>query len=506
MSDASGPSRQNLDRALLKGFVWTSGGRWLVQMFTVVVSILVARLLAPQDYGIVSMAGVYFGFVQLIGELGIGIFLIRRRDLDLPVVESIATLSVLAGALLAALSWPAGLVMAHFYREPRVGPVIAVFGLNLLFSSVRQVSNAMLVRDLDFRRSTMLTITEGVTSAAGNLLFAFLGFGYWALVIGNSIGTLMSTLQGFVFRPVHLRSPRLAIRTPGVVRFSVNLLTDRIAWYLYISADLLAIGRYRGSAELGLYSLAMQLAAIPVERVAAGFVQTLLPIASAVAHRKDEAARYFLSTLEIVVFLTFPITLGLAAVSQVLLVGILGPKWAPAAPTLAVLALAANSRIIASVSSQFIIAMGDARFISRRALLAFCTLAPAFVIASFHSIVAVAVVWVLIHPMVLGIPSALHACRLVSLPVARLIAVLAPYAAGAALCAMAALVLVNWAPGGPQQRLAAGISTGAIIYLVYLRAFHAERLLRFTRIVRRQLSSQPVEVTSSDTLRPPPTG
>ena len=106
MSDASGPSRQNLDRALLKGFVWTSGGRWLVQMFTVVVSILVARLLAPQDYGIVSMAGVYFGFVQLIGDLGIGIFLIRRRDLDPPVVESIATLSVLAGALLPRCRGP----------------------------------------------------------------------------------------------------------------------------------------------------------------------------------------------------------------------------------------------------------------------------------------------------------------------------------------------------------------------------------------------------------------
>jgi len=475
----------------LKGFAWASGGRWVVQLFTLGVSMLVARVLAPQDYGIASMAWVYVGLVQLVGELGIGITLIRRRDLAPPVVESIAALSVLTGATLAVLSWPAGLVMAHFYREPRVGPVIGVLGLSLVFAAVRQVSNALLVRDFDFRRSTMLTVTESVTSASGNLLFASLGFGYWALVIGSTVGALVSTVMGLSFRPVRLRSPRLAIRTSGVVRFSANLLTDRLAWYFYISADSLAIGRHRGSEQLGLYSLAIQVAAIPLERVIVGFVQALLPVASAVADKKDEAARYFVSTLELVAFLAFPMTLGMAAVSRVLLVGVLGPEWAPAAGSLAILALAANSRVIGSVSSQFIIAMGDARFTSRRAMLALFTLAPGFVIASFHSILAVAVVWALVHPVVVGIPSALHACRLVSLPVGRVLSVLVPYAVSAALCAGVALICVTWSPGEPQIRLAVAIGAGALSYVVYLWVFHSERLLRFQRLARGQFASQP---------------
>src|SRR6266566_1352359 len=226
-------SGRELDRSLIRGIAWTGAMRWATQLLGWASTLIVARLLAPTDYGLVGMAMVYLGFIHLINEFGLGAVIVQRRDLAADQIARLAGFALLLGVGFVALSTLVSGAVAEFFGEPTVRWIIPVASLAFLTSALQVVPQGLLTRDLDFRRLAWADGAEAVVAALATLVLAAAGVGYWALVLGPLAGRLTSTLLVNIWRPQPLAWPRQFGTISSAVSFGWHLVVSRLAWYLY---------------------------------------------------------------------------------------------------------------------------------------------------------------------------------------------------------------------------------------------------------------------------------
>ena len=478
-----------LDLVVARGFLWTSGGRFLVQLATWVMSLAIARVLEPRAYGIAAMASLYVGFAQLLAEMGIGAVIVQRQELSRRIVAALTGASLLAGLLLAAVSVLAGYGLAAFYREPILIKIVAVYGLAFIPSAFRSVSVALLSRQMAFRRVTILALLEAMTASVISLILALNGWSVWALVCGNIAGICLAALLAIVWAPPGLSFNLASLRGTGTLNFGSKVLVSRVAWYAYASADFLAIGRRIGVRAYGEYQLAYQFAGVPAERITDALIQVLFPVLSNLQQDPLERARYFRTSTEACVLVLMPVSVGLALVAEDFISVALGPAWAGAAPILTILSLAAVMRSVTAVATNVIISAGNADVPARLSLIGLVVFPPMFYVAAPWGAAAVAAVWLLIYPVVVALPTLLVALRATSLRLADWYRVIQPFVLATLVMAAAALAMQQiWIDRSPLLRLTSTVGAGAVVYLGVLALFCRERIRKYVALAGRALS------------------
>src|SRR5213083_297141 len=178
---SSQPGARELDQSLLRGIAWTGGARWATQLLSWASTLVVARLLSPSDYGLVGMAMVYLGFVQLVNEFGLGAAIVTRRDLNEHQIARLGGFALLLGFGFVGLSGVVAAPMATFFKEPPVRWIVLASSLTFLTSALQILPRSLLTRDLDFRRLAWADGADALVVTCGTLLLAVLGLRYWAL-------------------------------------------------------------------------------------------------------------------------------------------------------------------------------------------------------------------------------------------------------------------------------------------------------------------------------------
>lgn len=476
--------RAALDRSLLRGIAWTGGVRWASQVVGWASTLVVARLLTPADYGIVGMGAVFVGLVTLLSEFGLGAAVVMLREVEPAQARQINTLSVLLGIASAAATWAAAEPMARLMDTPPLAGVLRALGIGFVVAGFRTVPDALLQKEMRFRSLALMDGGQAVAVALATVGLAAAGAGYWTLVAGTLLGGLFSTGMAVARRPQGFAVPRVR-DIGGAMGFSGRLLVSRLSWYLYSNADFMVVGKVLGERALGAYNLAWSLAAIPVGKVG-GMVMRVTPAYfSAVQDDPPALRRYLLRLTEGVALVTFPMTLGLAAVADDLVRVALGDKWAAAAVPLRLLAAYASLRSISPLLSQVLAAAGEMPFAMRNNLLAAVVLPVAFVVAARQGIQAVAWAWILVHPLVLA-PLLARACRRLSMPPRDYLRALAPALGGCAVMLAAVVAARVAAPDGwpVGARLGAQVLAGAAAYAGAVLLLHRDRLLAFRRMLR----------------------
>ena len=485
-------ARSRLDVVVMRGFLWTSGGRLIVQLATWVVSLTIARILSPRDYGIAAMAALYIGFAQLLAELGIGAAIVQRTNLPKPLVASLTGVSLVMGVVLALVSVPAGYALAAFYKEPILVAVVAVYGLNFIPTAFRSVSAALLSKEMAFGKVTMLALIEAVSASLISLMLALAGWSVWALVLGNVAAVSLAALVAVMWAPPGFSLDVGRLRGTGVLTFGYKVLVQRSAWYLYASTDFLIIGRLIGTAALGQYNLAYQFASIPAERITGALTQVLFPVFATLQRNAVELARYFRHATEACMLVLMPVYIGLALVAFDLIDVALGVKWRGAAPIVVVLALAAVVRAAASVANTAIISAGNAGFGARMSVIGLIVFPPSFLIASQTrwGAAAVGAVWLLLYPPVIAIPTIAVALRYTSMSVAEYFGAIKPALWSTLVMAMAVYAVQQaTAEANTLLRLAFAVATGAATYGVMLLVFFRDRVQRYVSLASRGVGS-----------------
>jgi O-antigen/teichoic acid export membrane protein len=480
------------DRTLISGVAWTGAVKWIAQALSWGSTIVVARLLSPDDYGIVGMATVYIGLVAMINEFGIGAAVVAHHNLDRNQVTQINSLAALVGGLCMVLSWAAAVPIARFYGTAQLQWVIIVMSLTFVTYSIRSVPQAIMARELEFKILAKIEGLQVTIQAVSTVVLALLGMRYWALIVGNILGTTVASVLSCVARPQRFAFPQVR-SIQEAITFSQQVVVTRIAWYVQSNSDFLVAGRLLGKTALGYYTFAWTLASLPVDKVTTLINQVTFPLFSSVQSDHYALRRYLLKLTEALSLITFPLACGLAAEARGAVLVVLGEKWMGVVVPLQILAISSTLRSIAPLVSQILLVSGESRFLMKLSVVAAILLPTAFFVGSRWGTMGIALAWLLIHPF-LVLALCRKAFQKIGISAWQYLHSLWP-----ALSATSLMILVLHlikslpSPGlNPAFLLGIDVLCGAAAYVGSLALFCRGRLFSFFQLLRT-INSVPTE-------------
>jgi len=474
VSKVLSPSRE-LDGTLVRGLAWTGGVKWSAQVFAWASTLIVARLLTPEDYGLVGMATVYLGLVTMISEFGVGTTVLTLRELTEHEIAQLNGFSIILGVVGFALSCMAAIPAGWFFKSPRLPLVIVAMSTTFLITSFQSVPAALLQRDLKFKLISLIDGTKTFVLAFATVLFALGGLRYWTLVLGAILSTMIATSL-----TLWNRRHRIAIPRPRtlshVLRFSWHILVSRLSWYAYSNSDFVISGRVLGQLALGSYTVAWNLANVPVEKIT-GVLNSVTPaLFSAVQKEKESLRRYLLNLTEAIAFVTLPLSVGLGLVAPDFVQVVLGPKWLSAIAPLRFLAFYVTVRSLTPLIPVVLNVVGESRFNMWSSIAMAVVLPVGFYIGSHWGNAGIAAAWMIAYPIA-ALPMYWRAFRKIEMPWSDYLKVLAPAALGSLFMAVAVLALQRTMSGGYSLpvRFFATVMAGAVAYLLVAGSMNYHR-------------------------------
>jgi|SRR5689334_8884395 O-antigen/teichoic acid export membrane protein len=483
---ASDASKQ-LDNSFVRGIAWTGSIKWIVQMVAWGTTILVARILTPADYGLMTMGMVLLAFITILSESGIGMTVVTVRDISDDQTAQINGAALLFGVASFAIACAAAVPMGWFYKNPALPPVIATLSLTLIITAARVVPGALLQKDLRFQRLAIIDASQALTTSFVTIVLAVLGFRYWSLALGGVLGAIVGSVATVVSRPYRVRMPKWS-SLRSVMPFTRNVVLGRLFWYAYQNSDFIVAGKRLGAVALGAYSYAWTLASMPVDKISALLSSVTPPIFAAVQTDKAALKRYFLTVTEGLSVVTFPLTVGIALVASDLVPVVFGTKWMFMIAPLQILAIYATVRTITPTASQVLVVTGDTGYLMYMAGLAAVALPAAFVIGSRWGTIGIAVAWTIAHPIAVALPLNARLFWRLKLRVREYVRALWPAVSGCVLMAVVvnAVRFVSPTEAPAAGRLAVEIVAGAIAYAAYLLVAHKSRVRAFIGLWRQR--------------------
>jgi PST family polysaccharide transporter len=486
-----------LGRTAVRGVVWSGGGQLARQAIQLPVSIVLARLLVPGDFGLVGMTLVFVTLAQFLADFGIGSAIVQARNVTRTTLVSCFWANVGVGVLLASALALAAPAVASFYGDPRVAPLLAASSVVLVFAGGLTVPRALLLKSMDFRADARAQVGGALAGAALALGAAASGLGAWSLVLqalaANAATLLLTTLQA-AWRP-GLDFSWSSIRP--LVSFSSGVFGSNLLSHATRNADNLLIGKFLGSGPLGHYALAYRLMLYPLNHVSWVISRVLFPTLATLQHDLVRFRRAYLASLASIATVTFPMMLGLLAVAPDFVRVVLGEQWMAMRTVLEVFCVLGLIQSVGTTVGTLYMSTGNTRsmFLTNLAFTPVCI--AAFAVGLRWGIEGVAIAYALVSGGWLYGSLAL-AFRTVELRMREFHRALAgPAAAAFAMYVVVVAVGRAVAPriDGPASRLALGIGVGVAAYALASLLFNRERLkemaLRLRSAVGREQPTTP---------------
>ncbi|MHB1296946.1 MAG: oligosaccharide flippase family protein [Gemmatimonadaceae bacterium] len=489
-------SGSHLDRSLARGIAWTGGVKWFTSLITWAITLLIARLLTPQEFGLFGMAMVFIGLAQLTSDVGLTATMIQAPNLTDRLTARLGGAAIMISAGIAAITVGAAGLIAVFFREPVVQWIVMALSVSFVLRGVQVMRRAMLTRALRFRQIAWVDGAESVVTSFSTLGYALLGLRHWSLVLGALTGVAVSTVALVLLYPHPVRFPRRVAELEGSLSFGAQVFGGQVAWYFYSTADMIVVGRMLGTVALGAYSFAWVIASIAVERVAALMSRVTPAIFSKVQHDHAALRRYVYRLTEGLALITMPICIGVALVADLIVNVALGKAWVAAIAPMRLLALYAAARCIVVILPQLLVYTGRARQSMQFNLVFLAVLVPLFIAgATWGGTSGVALAWAVVFPLLSGFTYLRFLRSAISLSMRSYARSLAPAAGGAAVMAAAVLTVRSALPPSLAEawQLAILVLTGALVYGAMLLAFHRRRIEEVVGLLRgNEAAAEPV--------------
>lgn len=393
---------KGVEERAVRGVPWTILAYAANKLVTVGTTLALARLLTPEDFGIVALALLAVVALSFLRDLGLNGALVIRRDLDERAQGVVLALMLTTGALLAAALAASAPLAARLFDEPRLEGVLEVLSIAVLLGGFTWFYETVLQRELEFKKRFVSVTAQTVAYAATALTLAALGAGVWSLVVGQLAGTVAFGVALVAVAPYHV-TPRFDWTTArGLVRSSRGFMLQGVTAFLQQNADYFAVGRILGAAQVGFYSLAYRLAELPYWAIADPVARVTFPAFARMRHRGEDVRPAFLSTLRLVALVSCPFGVVLSGAAEPFTAALLGDKWLPMVGPLAVLGIWGAVRPVQVTIAWLLNSVGQAGLMGLISVAVLVPLIPGLLVAAdLGGITAVA--WVMLGDMVVSL-------------------------------------------------------------------------------------------------------
>ncbi len=382
---------------------WSVGGKAASQLVSWLSTLLVIRLLHPEDYGLMAMAASVTALAALLNEMGATTAIVQRPNLEHEDLRALLGATVLCNValfLLLAVSAPA---IARYFQAPAISTLLSVLALRFPIQSVGIIHASLMVRHLDFKTKSLIEAGATLVGSLATLGLALLGLGVWALVLGSLIMAGVSSLAFSLLSPKRYRPSFRLARALPLVRFGGVIVAQRVLWWFYSQIDILLLGRLYRADAVGVYSVARELAALPNHKLGAILNQITLASFSRVQHDTARVRHYLLQGIRMLAFAAVPTFAAISALAPEAVYVFLGAQWLAAIDPIRILALIMPLRIISAQINEVLNARGRSVVMLSNMAILLLVVGGAIAVGSAWGVLGVCVAWVVSFPLAFAV-------------------------------------------------------------------------------------------------------
>jgi PST family polysaccharide transporter len=348
----------DLKTSTIKGLQWAGISQVFRQGCRLIIAAVLSRILEPADYGLLGMAMVFTGFASIFSTMGFSAALIQQKEVEPRHLQSVFSLNIMMGALLAGLTIGAAPLIAHFYREPRLTLLLSVLAGNFIIICFNSIPSIVLTREMRFRSIAVRNMSADIVAGIAAIIMAWQGWGVWSLVAQILLGSLVGAI--LVWRMVPIR-PTCSVDWKALKelwKFSSYYMGSNIVGYWSYNADSMLVGKFLGKIDMGIYSRAVSLMMLPLQQISMIVSQVMFPALSKIQDDHERFRRAFLKSLRMLAFLTFPLMLGLLAAANPFVLVLCGPKWLAVVPVFKLMCFVGLAKSIGTTTGWVLTSQG----------------------------------------------------------------------------------------------------------------------------------------------------
>ena len=334
------------------------GTKFLLQLGS---TIVLARILTPQDFGLIAMVVAITGFIMIFKDLGLSMATVQKAEINHGQISTLFWINIAISTALMLLTMAMAPAIAWFYKEPRLIWITVALASAFIFGGLTVQHQALLQRQMCF---TALVVIDIISMAAGivaGIVCGLAGMGYWSLVL-MQLATAVTMAVGVWIASGWLPGP--PVRHSGVrkmLKFGGWLTGFGVVNYFARNVDKILLGRYWGSQSTGFYTKAYSLLLLPIAQITAPITAVAVPVLSRLQKEPERFRNYYIKAIKLIAYITMPLVVAMGVLSTEIVVLVLGRQWLDAGPIFMVLAVTAILQPVSATVGWIYVSLGQTR-------------------------------------------------------------------------------------------------------------------------------------------------
>lgn len=332
--------KEHIATKTVKGIFWSSlslvGGKG----FSFISTLVLARLLLPEQFGLMGYCLVVIQYLDVLNSAGIGLALISQQEHFEEAANASFIANLFLGIITFLIMWLTAPFVSSFFREDGLIPLLRVLAFTLPISALGMVPDAVIQRNIRFKTRFIPEISRSLIKGIVAIVLAITGFGVWSLVLGQLASVFVGVILNWIlgkWKPTWKFHPEV---NRGIFLFAINILIMDFSGVFTNNIDYMFVGRILGTAALGYYTMAYRIPELIINSVNTAVGTVSFPVLSSIQRETDKMQDFYFSYVKYLALFVFPVGIGLAVVSPLLIPIFLSQSWYPAVLPAALISLA----------------------------------------------------------------------------------------------------------------------------------------------------------------------
>ncbi len=329
----------SLKHKTISGLFWSFSETGINQLVHLVIGIILARLLSPDEFGLIGMIIIFIAVSQSFIDSGFSQALIRKTDCKQKDYTTVFYFNLLAGILFYLILFFLSPSISQFFNEPILRDLVRVLGLILIINSFAIIQRTILIKNINFKLQAKITLSSSVLSGIIGITLAYNGFGIWSLVVQRILNQLFIATLLWIF---NRWLPTLEFSKQSfkeMFSFGSKLLASGLINTIYQNIYYLIIGKFFSATDLGYYTRADHFSRIPSQNINGSVQRVIYPVLSQLQNEPSKLKAVYKKIIKSIMLINFSVMLGTAAIARPMVLTLIGEKWLPSVPYLQLLCI-----------------------------------------------------------------------------------------------------------------------------------------------------------------------
>lgn len=352
---------ETLSQKVVRSGLWVAVYKIIERVFRFVKTMIIARILAPSDFGLFGIACLSLEVLQTFTETGISSALIQKKENIKDCLNTAWTIQIIRAVILCLAIYIFAVPIAQFFKNMQAVPLMKIIALNMLFSGFVNIGTVYFIKEIEFAKQRLLNFSQLTVEFIISIILAFTLRNAWALVWGMFAGRIANCVFSYILHPYRPKLHFELAKAKELMHFGKWVFGLSIIVFLCTQGDGILIGRILGTTALGLYVMASAIANLPSSEVTGLVSQIIFPAYSKFQADVKKLKKAYFNTLGLVSFITIPLTIGIIFLGRDFVAIFLKEKWLPMVPVMQLLAVAGFIRSIVATGGCLFSAVGKPR-------------------------------------------------------------------------------------------------------------------------------------------------